>query len=247
MSIITYKPIALDSDGVLGQIPDGSIINIGGTSSTTFTVGGKGLLFDDGSSTAPGSAVGTTLQSAYQNSTLVNGNATIALTPGKGFAITNVGSTINYLIADSNTGNISLSSNLTVGGLINGINIVTLNTDFGYHLSGLTGFRHTADEIDLLTPITQYPSATNVQEVLQDISTGPTSGLSLTYGLNHIQSVANTVWNITHNANTTRVSVTVYDSANSQIIPDSVDIIDVNNIQITFNSAISGNALLILF
>lgn len=56
------KPLILETDGVISQLPDCSIINAGGTSCSTFTVGGRGLLFDDGSSTSGGapSTVGPT-------------------------------------------------------------------------------------------------------------------------------------------------------------------------------------------
>lgn len=56
------KPLILETDGVIGQLPDCGIINAGGTSCSTFTVGGRGLLFDDGSSTIGGapSTVGPT-------------------------------------------------------------------------------------------------------------------------------------------------------------------------------------------
>ena len=48
------KPVILDEDGVFGQLEDGGIINAGGVKGPTFTVGGRGLLFDDGTSTLPG-------------------------------------------------------------------------------------------------------------------------------------------------------------------------------------------------
>jgi hypothetical protein len=58
----TKKPLILETDGVIEQLPNGGIINAGGTSWNTFTVGGRGLLFDDGSSTSGGapSTVGPT-------------------------------------------------------------------------------------------------------------------------------------------------------------------------------------------
>jgi hypothetical protein len=54
----TNKPIILDEDGILGQLPDGELINAGGTSHHRWIVGGRGLLFDDGTSTLDGHQFG---------------------------------------------------------------------------------------------------------------------------------------------------------------------------------------------
>jgi hypothetical protein len=61
----TRKPIILDDDGIFSQLPDGEIINAGGTDQSTWTVDGRGLLFDDGTSTSGGGSL--TLQTVYNN------------------------------------------------------------------------------------------------------------------------------------------------------------------------------------
>ena len=87
---MSLKPVLLESDGVFGQLPNGGIINAGGTSNHTFTVDGRGLLFDDGTSTGTGgsgSFANVTLQLAYNNSPNTGGVAGIQLAPGKDFVI----------------------------------------------------------------------------------------------------------------------------------------------------------------
>ncbi len=87
MSAEMFKPIFRGTDGVFAQLADGSIINIGGTIGPTFTVGGRGLMFDDGSSTSGGT--GVTFQSVYNASFDSNGDAKIKLIPGRDFVIEN--------------------------------------------------------------------------------------------------------------------------------------------------------------
>lgn len=117
--LLTNKPIVLEVDGVFGQLPDGAIINAGGTSWPTWTVGGKGLLFDDGTSTAPGGGSGGAfdLQHAYNNS--VNGpagEAKIKLTTGKDLLIADDSDDSIFFRIDSETGKVTITGDLEVLG-----------------------------------------------------------------------------------------------------------------------------------
>lgn len=112
MTAPILKPLyVIQALGELGQMPDGAVTNIGGTSSPTFSVGGRGLLFDDGSSTLPGTGGGYTLQVAYTNSTAP---ATINLTTGKDFVLNALNG--KKFIFDAATGTLTIEGDLTVLG-----------------------------------------------------------------------------------------------------------------------------------
>lgn len=186
------KPLILELDGIIGQLPNGSLINAGGTSFPTFTVGGKGLLFDDGSSTAPGGASSITLQSTYNNSLtsgLTSTQPLISLAPEKSFTI-GIQDNI-FLSLDSISGDLSLSNdirilgnayirgNTTIDGLINGVDVVSLKYNLDNHLAGDPGFRHLATDIDILA-IPQLPAGTNtVQAALQYLADVNSSDINL--------------------------------------------------------------------
>jgi hypothetical protein len=108
-----YKVLYLnEGTGEHGRLPDFGIINAGGVIGPTFTVGGKPLLFADGTTTdgSTGITLNVTLQSAYNAST----NGTINLTSGKDFTI----SALNQKIfqVDADTGRVTITGDLTVLG-----------------------------------------------------------------------------------------------------------------------------------
>lgn len=319
---MSNKPIILESDGVFGQLADGQLINAGGTSNSTWTVDGKGLLFDDGTSTAPGGGSGLpfTLQLAYDNSPTSSGQTSIKLATGKDFAILDdtdnslffrvdsetgkvtitgdlevLGSStiIDTIVQDSDhwlispklgtttalkiepdigvtpivdlvtirrifggspifridsSGNVIISQNITLGGLLNGVDVVQLRDDLTHHLSADAGYRHTAANVDI-APIGTLPGATNVQEALEQINfkadTGGAGGSAR--GYEHIQSSAGLLWTVQHNLISMRCQVTVYDDSFEQIIPERVQLIDANTLIVSFTSAISGRAMVLAF
>jgi hypothetical protein len=61
----------------------------------------------------------------------------------------------------------------------------------------------------------------------------------------HSQQVAALTWNITHDLNTTSVNVQVYDNLSKVMIPADIETISNSNIQITFNTAQAGRAVLV--
>lgn len=120
-----FKPSYLNELlGELAIIPDGGITNIGGTNSDTFTVGGRGLLFSDGTSTdgSPVTLV-TDLQSVYDNSTPTQ----INLSLGSDFVIEALNG--NQFIIDADTGLVTVVGDLFVGGTITGDVSAAVNTD----------------------------------------------------------------------------------------------------------------------
>ncbi len=126
------RPILLEIDGVLGRLQDGDIINAGGVenSSGTFTVNGVGLLFDDGTSSAPGGGSGNiTLQKIYDLSPAVGGAAKIQLSTGKDFAIIDDTDSSVYFRIDSETGKVTITGDLEVLGESTIINTIIQDSD----------------------------------------------------------------------------------------------------------------------
>lgn len=109
---MTFKLVHIfPNTGELGRLPDGSIINAGGVSGNFFTVGGKPLLFADGTTTdgSSNTTVGT-LQSVYDNGS----TGQITLASGKDFslkALNQTAFTFNAL-----TGSVTITGDLTVLG-----------------------------------------------------------------------------------------------------------------------------------
>ncbi len=310
------KPIILDLDGIFGQLPDGGILNAGGTSNPTFTVDGRGLLFDDGSSSGNGSPL--TLQKIYDvspvdtpgevwitlaadkdlvirdpddgtfmklsgntgkvtivgdlevtgNTTTINTNeiesdhwlltpaaaSTIALTIRPDNGVTPLVDLFRVykafagspVVAVDKDGNLVLTQNIVTTGLVDGVDVSVLNTTVSTHLNS-SGSKHAAANIGITT-ITDLPGDTNVQEALETLAAAmnPGGGASA-FGFSHEQLSADDTWTITHNANTLNVTVTIFDDSQEQVIPNSVQIINVNTVEVTFGSPMSGRAVVLLF
>jgi len=111
--------------GEFGLLPDGAIINIGGTGQSTFTVGGKALLFADGSTTdgSGGAATAVTLQTAYNAS---QAPATINLTSGKSLVVSALNN--KAFSIDAATGDVHITGNLIVDGSTSVVTDTETNT-----------------------------------------------------------------------------------------------------------------------
>jgi hypothetical protein len=331
------KPVILELDGILGQLPNGGFINAGGTTNGTFTVGGFGLLFDNGTSTAPGGSSSITLQTAYINSPNINHAASIDLIADKNLTffandpqfyfsmnattgkVTITGdlevlggsSVINSIVQDSDhwlispkagnttalkiepdtgvvptadlvtirrtfgtapvvrvsaAGNLFVTQDIAVGvtnsstgiftpALINGVEIITLNTNFASHIAG-TAFKHPATDIPI-TPIagvnvglTTTPAA-NVQEALASleakIEAGGSGSTGNLRGYEHIQSVESSLWVVVHNLHSFRITSTFYDTNWEVVLAHNIHIIDNNTIHISFLSPMAGRAMILAF
>jgi hypothetical protein len=122
MSII-FDLVYLDRElGELGRLPDGSIVNISGTPGPYFTVGGRPLMFADGTITGPGPG-GIVLQTVYDNSP----TAQINLSTGKDFIFRALNG--NEIIIDAATGKLLVQGDLEVLGSSVVIEGVVQNTD----------------------------------------------------------------------------------------------------------------------
>ena len=61
----------------------------------------------------------------------------------------------------------------------------------------------------------------------------------------HAQGTASTTWYINHNLNTTSTNVQIYDNTGSVVIPNSIMTVDMNNVAVTFGTAIQGRAVVV--
>lgn len=241
MTTRSYKPIFRDDLlGELALVPDGGLLNIGGTSSPTFTVGGRALLFADGSSTAPDSGTGTTLQAAYSNST---SPATIALTNGKDIIFSALGGA--ELVFSANTGAVRIDGDLTLNGLINGVSLETLID----HINSLTSpAKHTAAQVSVDDTALTVVAGTTVQEVIESIDSQlVTLNVGNVVGFEYVQVAPATSWTVVHGSASTKVQVQVWDETNSMVLPDTVTIVDGDTVSITFSTPQAGRAILMAF
>lgn len=62
----------------------------------------------------------------------------------------------------------------------------------------------------------------------------------------HTQSVAATTWTITHNLQTLNPTVQLYNSFDSQLIPDAINVIDNNTISIVLSASITGKVVIVM-
>ena len=58
----------------------------------------------------------------------------------------------------------------------------------------------------------------------------------------HSQSTASTTWEINHNMNSRHFTYTLFDASGKEISPDSCNILDENNLSLSFQAAQAGEA-----
>jgi hypothetical protein len=245
-SIDIKRLIHLNPNGRLQRTVEGDIVNIGGTSNHTFTVDGRGLLFDDGSSTHPGGSGGGSgvssinLQGVYNNQHDSNGKAIVTLNTNQDLTF-RTSDTLNHFTIDADTGNITFT------GLLNGIDLTGLAANVSTHTSFSSSAKHMASEV-AITPILAAPSATNVQQVLDQLNDliVNVSG-NAGFGMEHVQLLPATQWIISHNKNTKRVHWTLWDEDDEMVMPDRVKLIDSNTMHVFFGSPQAGRIVLMTF
>ncbi len=74
-----------------------------------------------------------------------------------------------------------------------------------------------------------------------------TSTIGNVQGIEHIQAIDSDTWTISHAKNTKKIQITIWDTTDEQVFADSVKILDVNTVEIKFNTPISGRAILMVF
>ena len=106
-----YVPLFVDTTGQYGRIPSSALLDIAGIYSPNFTVGGKPIMFADG--TASDGSSQLDFQAVYFHSRAVNGAARISLQPGKDFAICDAEGN-SYIEVDAETGKITIHGEMAV-------------------------------------------------------------------------------------------------------------------------------------
>ena len=61
------------------------------------------------------------------------------------------------------------------------------------------------------------------------------------------QGVASDLWTINHFAGTTNLLIQIFDSANNLVIPDNVELVNINTVEVTLSTPITGTARIIFF
>lgn len=106
-----FVPVYVDVSGQYRRVPSDGILDIAGTFSSNFSVGGKAIMLADGTSSDGNSSLD--LQTAYIHSIPTDGIAKISLSPGKDFAICDaVGNP--FIKVDSVTGKITIAGEMSV-------------------------------------------------------------------------------------------------------------------------------------
>lgn len=230
--------------GETGLLPDGSIVNIGGVSGNNFTVGGKGIVLADGTTTGPDGTNLMSLQRVYDNSP--DGNLTLSSDKDLFiFGTTNTGLKVNGL-----TGAVDISSDLTVNdisitGLVNGnIDIQKFYDDFGNHVNNDTSVKHTALQISVANTGLTVLTSSNVQDAISEIDRYLTSLSSIKTHV-YVEDQGNTEWIINHNKNSDNPAISIFDELGSSIIPDEIQIIDNNVIRVVFHTVQKGKAVIV--
>lgn len=135
----------------------------------------------------------------------------------------------------------------TVGGVQ--VALASDIVDVANHLdSGTLPPKHTAEQIEYDDAGNTIVVGADVQAALDSIEAfvGSIVGADA-FGYEHTQLVGSLTWTIAHGQNTKRVSITIWDQNDEQVIADLVKIIDLNTVQINFNSPATGRAILLMF
>lgn len=211
--------------GETGIVPEGAIVNIGGVSGDNFTIGGKGVVLADGTTTGPNGTNVIGLQKVYDNSSTGN----LFLSGSKGLNI--LGSSNLGMHISGGTGAINIDAPLTIDdvtitGLINGtIDIQKFYDDFQKHVNNDVIPKHTALQISVANSDMTVLTASNVQDSLSQIDVF-LANLKNIKTFVYEDNIGSTLWIIQHNQDSTTPNINIYDASGGLIFPDSVKIID---------------------
>lgn len=208
--------------------------------------------------TSGGAAVYLNLRTNTQTSTTSNvfvDTATPVTTPGYTFYVNNVLATIGGSGLPLDVEN-AINSTTTTSGVS-----ATLQTVPTVQLIITATDARAITFTDISGSVTTDAGLTSAENGVKAIgmiiagssNNVPPVGLTNSYGYVFVQTVANTTWTIAHNAGTTNVMTQIYDNysglsaAGSIILPNEVNIIDINTVQVTFQKPQTGSALLTIF
>jgi hypothetical protein len=84
-----------------------------------------------------------------------------------------------------------------------------------------------------------------VSGVVQGITVPGLGGETIPKGYVHIQVGANVTWSINHAMNSLDCVPVVFNASGQQLIPDSFAVVDADNVTITFQTAMTGKAIIL--
>ena len=76
---------------------------------------------------------------------------------------------------------------------------------------------------------------------------GPSGPTGIAEGYLHVQSVASDLWTINHFAGTSLLLIQIFDSASNLIIPDNIELVNINTVEVTLATPATGTARIIFF
>ena len=76
---------------------------------------------------------------------------------------------------------------------------------------------------------------------------GGGGGVPFGTGYFHDQLLADVLWVIQHNENNEQLLVQVFDDNDKFILPDEIEIIDINTVHVSFGAAMTGTARIMFF
>lgn len=231
--------VHLNHQGKLQRVVGSDTVELGSivSSSSNFTINGKGVLFDDGSSSSGAGGVSSlNLQNVYNNQSI----NPVILNTGQNLVI-NSHDQLHSFTINATTGDV------TITGLLNGIDFNGLALNVSTHTTFSASPKHMASEIGI-TPITINPTATNVQEVLDQLHNEiVTVSGNAGNGLEYVQTLPALIWVIPHNKNTKKIQWTLWDELDEWVMPDKVKLVDNNTMHVYFGSPQAGRMVLMTF
>jgi len=129
---------------------------------------------------------------------------------------------------------------IAVSGTVDGVDVSDLADSLSQHI--------TEDQAHLASSISVSPiptlTATNVQGAVEELVARANSAASdTTAGVVWLQETPSTMWDIPHHANMLNCTVSVYDGDMFVVIPDSIQVLDLDTIRVSFGAPQSGRAV----
>lgn len=85
----------------------------------------------------------------------------------------------------------------------------------------------------------------DIRDVRFFFNLGGGAGPGSTTGSTYVNGVSSSTWNINHGLGSANVHVQIYDTSNLFLLPDSITVVDANNVTVTFGSNQDGRAVII--
>lgn len=66
-------------------------------------------------------------------------------------------------------------------------------------------------------------------------------------GFLYTQSTPSDLWTINHFAGTTLLLIQIFDSTNNLVVPENIELVNINTVEVSFGTPITGTARIIFF